>query len=636
MLAGAAGMYFAMSDIVCAIFSVIAICICLLGFIFRRRGIATLALCFLFGFGYAYTFTHIIATPRIYRPARGADISGTVTDIDYTTGATRISVSVPGAQLNKKITKSATVRVNIDPETDVKIGDEIVARANLFPPSGAEIPDGFDYARMAYMTGLAATGFVTNIKVISTDDAGGIRAVRDALHKHANSFLSDTLILGYKGALPKPDRITWTTIGIGHVWSISGFHMTLVGGWLFFLFYNIFRLFPYITRRIPARIPATICAWFGLVGYLMISGMGVAAMRAFLMATLAFVAIIIGRSAISMRNVAIAFCIIFLINPHYVMQPGFQLSFAAIFGLIWFWGGRPGKYYKSIIRKFGRWVYVAILTTFVATIFTLPFVAAHFAQFPTYSLLGNLFWVPLFSFVIMPLVFIGTFTAAIGFGAPLHIADAIYAWCLKYAEQVASLPYANITMPHISNAAMCIIIFGFLCVMFIRTAHDAYPRIMRHINYVIGGIFITGGIFIIALTPRPMFYVTVDATLAAFKYGDHLEFTSKKLSAHKFTFDTWRVRNGEAADIPNIRRKPEKGVWMYRTPKFSVAYIPRFVPLAREIIGMCNDNSVDYIVSYFDIDAPKCAHKILRGGFVIYPSGRVQMMSPTRPWNKMP
>ena len=43
--------------------------------------------------------------------------------------------------------------------------------------------------------------------------------------------------------------------------------------------------------------------------------------------------------------------------------------------------------------------------------------------------------------------------------------------------------------------------------------------------------------------------------------------------------------------------------------------------------------SVDYIVSYFGIDSKKCNHKILRGGFVIYPSGRVRHNSQKRPWN---
>lgn len=53
----------------------------------------------------------------------------------------------------------------------------------------------------------------------------------------------------------------------------------------------------------------------------------------------------------------------------------------------------------------------------------------------------------------------------------------------------------------------------------------------------------------------------------------------------------------------------------------------------KNISGLCRDENIDYIVSYFDIDAPKCNNKILRGGIVIYKSGRIKYIKSNRPWH---
>ena len=135
--------------------------------------------------------------------------------------------------------------------------------------------------------------------------------------------------------MPHEHRQVWATNGVAHIWSISGYHITLVMGWLFVLFYLIFRMYPKLVRRVPARIPAIICAWGGLIGYVILSGGGIATLRAFLMATLVMLAFVFGRNVISLRMASIAFIVLFTINPHFITHAGFQLSFAAVFGILW-------------------------------------------------------------------------------------------------------------------------------------------------------------------------------------------------------------------------------------------------------------------------------------------------------------
>lgn len=600
-----------------------ALCVVFIMGLFLRRHIAARAIAlFTFGALYAAAYTHILATPQITRDIRDRTIVGVVKNIDYTDTKTRLSIQTDGKYIDT--TGVPIVRVSISDAGAIRIGDTVRAVVNLYRPNAPYADGAFNYARWAYFNHLTATGYIKDYEITSHATPRNMNTVRDAIHNKSNSFLVDSLVLGYKNAVPRSDNPTWTSTGVGHVWSISGFHMTLVGGWLFALFYSIFRLIAPITRRVPARVPATICAWLGLILYLFLSGCDVATMRAFLMTTLIFAAVVFGRSAISLRNVCVAMWIIILINPHYVMQAGFQLSFAAIFGLIWFWGVTKPKMPENKILKV---LCTAALTSIVATVFTAPFVIAHFGAFPLYSLIGNLVLLPIFSIAIMPLVILGTFTAMLGWHAPLTLAAVIYDAGLRIAHVITNLPYASLPMPNMPNAALIIFIVAGCALMFIC-------GVRRRVNYISAGIIAIIGVMIVCATPRPVFYATPDHELVGFVENGKLEFNKSRASNHYFAFDTWKQINGESAGTPNTRYVHAGGVYTYRTPKFTLVYIQKFVPLMNNIVSLCNDNKIDYIVSYFHIDAPKCTHKILHdGGIMIYPSGRVKYLNAMRPWN---
>ena len=569
---------------------------------------------FMFGFIYACAYTHAIDTPQIKSTVRDTNIVGNVYKIDFANDKSRLYINTDD---------NMRIRVSIgDNIPTPNVGDKISATATLFRPAAAYAPATFDYARWAYFNGLGATGYISDYDVVMPARGFSINSIRDNLHTRSDSFLVDSLVLGYKNSVPKDDNKIWTATGIGHVWSISGFHMTLVGGWIFAIFFLIFRSIPYITRRIPARIPAIMCAWLGLLGYLFISGLDVATIRAFLMTTLVFAAFICGRSAISMRNICLAFCLIFLINPHYVMQPGFQLSFAAVFGLVWFWG--DAQYVKrGRIQKILRAIYVTIMTSVIATIFTAPFVAAHFYALPIYGLIGNLILLPIFSFAIMPLVMIGAF----GAGWATDIAHEIYYWTLGIANWISDLPLSTISVPHISNTVMVLMIVGLVSIIFIRATR------WRE-NYIIGAMFICAGAITQMMQPVPIFMSTYDNELVAMRRADgKLEFNKVRASKHYFAFDTFLQISGNAPDATRHKHKCSRGVCEFKSDKFKLMYTQRFMPLVKNFDNWCVDDDVDYIVSYLDVDAPKCNQKILRDAFIIYDNGRIDYVRANRHWH---
>ncbi|HNY25631.1 MAG TPA: ComEC/Rec2 family competence protein [Alphaproteobacteria bacterium] len=598
--------------------------------IFRKPNVlVTTFLLFVFGFFYANGYTKLINTPQISHDLRQINITGTVTNLDYTSDKPKVFIRVPTKQLDEKISgkEFATIRVSVNDDQPVQnIGDNIDATVTLFRPDDQSAPNSFDYARWAYFNGITATGYLNEYdkEPVPAINNYGINNLRNYLHKKTNSMLSDTLALGYKNAVPKTDMKFWTASGVGHVWSISGFHITLVSTWLFAFFYLIFRSISPITRKIPARYPAMIFAWAGLLFYLFLSGADVATVRAFLMTSLIFMAFIMGRSTFSLRNICIAFIAIFLINPHYVMQPGFQLSFAAIFGLIWYFD--DFEYTRlSFGKKIIRTVWAAVMTSVIATLFTAPFVIYNFYSIQSYGLIGNLILLPVFSFAIMPLVIIGTIATLFGIHTPLIWASGIYNWTLGIAERISSLPYSQIQIPAVPASALFFMLIGFLCLMFIVN----YNKIK--INVILFLIFVSFGISIIVLNPRPIFYSTNDHELIGIVRDGKLEFNKARAANHFFAFESWKKLNFENPDTPNNLHKCAKGVCIFKTKNWTLAYAQKYVPLSENLVEFCNNPKIDFILSYFDVESEKCNHKILRGGFVIYKSGAIKY-TPTNRW----
>lgn len=621
LLAGGGALYFACNIEPNFITVFVGFCVALVGLCVKKVPIPVRAiLVMVIGFCWAVMFTDIVNTPQIRRNIFDQYLVGTVKNIDHTSDKSRIFLNVNAADINAK-GKTATIRLSVkDNQNLPNVGDKIGVTVGLFRPAPAYAPETFDYARWAYFNGITATGYANEITILEQAKHSNINTLRNYLHNRSNSVLADTLVLGYKSAIPESDNEIWVASGIGHVWSISGFHMTLVGGWLFLIFYTIFRAIPYLVRRVPAKIPAMGCAWLGLMGYLFISGVDVATVRAFLMTTLVFLAFAVGRSAISLRNIAIAFICIFALNPHYVMQAGFQLSFAAVFGLVWLYSVVKPKMPQNRLLKI---IYACVLTSIVAALFTMPFVAMHFGAIQIYGLVGNLVLLPIFSFVIMPLVMIGVCGAVIGIHAPLVWADYVYAYTLKMAKHIAELPYANVSVPHIPNAAIVCMILAMMSVVLIRT-------IKIKINWIGFAVFTLIGIAIVYINPKPIFMATYDNELVAFMGDDGLlRFNKSRASNHYFAFDTWKQLVGQDINTPNKRYKHDKGIFRYG----DIVYVQRFMPLMNNIESLCSDNSVRYIVSYMDIKSEKCKNKILRGGFVIFPDGHVQYTQTQRQWH---
>ncbi|MDR0803699.1 MAG: ComEC family competence protein [Rickettsiales bacterium] len=552
-------------------------------------------LIFVFSFCYACGWSQNFGMPRIRGVMRDTEITGVVKNIDYAADKVRIFINDFRLTLGREVSAPP-------------IGAEIVARGTVFPPNLPDLSGGYDFSEWAYFHGISGTGFITEITGANNNAKINLR---EYLHNRFQSPLFDTLVLGYKNALPESDNAAWKAVGVSHVFSISGFHMTLVGGWLFAVLYFVFRSISRMTRRMPARYPAMILALAGLAFYLVLSGGDVATQRAFLMTALVFAAFILGRSLLNMRGAVMVFCALLLVNPHYVVEPGFQLSFAAIFGMLWFFG--KSEYRKrTVLHKAWHWIKILIQTSLICTLFTAPFIIWHFHVFPIYSLIGNLIFLPVFSFAIMPLIMLGQTAWA----------SAVYDWLLGLAQGISAWPHAVIQFPLLPRVCFCVMIIALLGLVAIKN---------KKVKIIVSCAGLGVGLVGPFVAPRPVFYSTIDNELIAYRANDgNLQFNMTKSSGHYFAFDSWKMANFQNPSSANGKLKCSSGVCA--VPELNLVYTQKFMPLAENLADWCANR--DFIVSYLRINYPGCTARILSGGFTIYDNGAIHYTNTNRIWHK--
>jgi len=223
-----------------------------------------------------------------------------------------------------------------------------------------------------------------------------------------------------------------------------------------------------ISYRYNIKKLAAYCSLIGSLGYLLLTGMQIAATRAFIMTAVATLAIIISRTPFPMGSLALAAFIILLFNPEFVINPSFQLSFIAVVSLIsgyefYLKNSRLFGSSKGIFASLRLYLISNIYSCLIASLATAPIVTYHFYIFSNYSIPANLVAVPLMSFIIMPIGLLAFFTI------PLPTGD-IFFTILNYsittiktlAEYIVSLPKSIIYTGHISASSVTIFFIGFL------------------------------------------------------------------------------------------------------------------------------------------------------------------------------
>jgi len=372
------------------------------------------------GFTVSQFKTYLLATPLLEKPIFTQSLKGEIEDIEPTSRGLKIGVhvdSIDNFPSNARLPRKLGLRLNGKNRDALKPGSKIEVQAKLFPTDGAFVPGGFDFKRKAYFLGIGGTGIIYKVKNIQPPQTlswGMIlknlrHSIGTSLYenlKGPEGAIAGALIIGEKGRIPTALRDIFSDVGIAHILAISGLHLSLVGGLIFFAIRRGLALVPWISLKYNTKKLAAFLSTLAAFFYLHISGGAISIQRAFLMFLITMGAILLERQILTLRSVAIVAFAILCFMPESLMMPSFQLSFAAVVALI-------ATYEKNVFQKFlskdqGYMKKIFFYgigmmgTTVVASCATLPFTIYHFHKFTGLGILGNFMAIPLLSFWIMP------------------------------------------------------------------------------------------------------------------------------------------------------------------------------------------------------------------------------------------
>jgi competence protein ComEC len=355
-------------------------------------------------------------------------------------------------------------------------GDRIQARAMLMPPSPPSEPHGFDFARQAFFSRLGAVGYSLSPPVLVERDgawrfdlalAGLRQRLAGAISAPiggAEGAVAVALLTGLRGAIP--DHV-WTDMqlaGMAHLLAISGLHLGLVAGTLFFLARVGIALIPPLALRLPAKKLAAAFALVSALVYLLLTGATVPTQRAFIMTALMLLAVMVDRNPFSMRLVAFAGCGVLLSQPESLLGASFQMSFAAVVALIAVYEtgiGRPPAGAAGLDWRLLMYVLGVVLTTVIASTATAPLGVYHFGRLPTYGVLANVLAVPLTAFWIMPLGLLGLLLLPLGLATwPFYLMGLGIGLMLDLAAWVADLPGAALAVARPPVSTLVLVTLG--------------------------------------------------------------------------------------------------------------------------------------------------------------------------------
>ena len=405
--------------------------------------------------------TAMVAAPILEDTQKYADITGRIKTIENRSQGWRLVIAPEQIEGLAPDATPRLVRVNWrGQEMDARSGDRIQIRAGLSRPPPPVLPGSYDFGRHLFFQGIGAVGFaVTPPKVLPENRPKGVNIpwaqwwetnaelVRQDLFNRildkapgAGGAIIAAIVTGKREAIDDASQAALRDAGLAHLLAISGLHMGLAAGLIFFGIRIILAGIPFVALRYPIKKWAAIAALFSGLGYLIISGSGWSARRAFIMTAIMLVAILFDRRAFSLRNVAIAATLILIMWPEALMHPGFQMSFAAVTALI--------AAYESILTRSDQQAHTDSNATAQATphgtartfsadrtsllgrvriyflgiaasdtlaaIATAPFALFHFHRTAIYSLPANLVAMPVMGFWVMPFVILAVLLLPMG------------------------------------------------------------------------------------------------------------------------------------------------------------------------------------------------------------------------------
>jgi competence protein ComEC len=528
-------------------------------FLSRRRAIGfPLSLGFaaiVAGFGVATVQTARIAHPVLQFPVSSVTLSGFVEIREERERSDRIVIRVQHLEGRRIAEAPDRVRLAVRKGTAPAVGSFVELKAHLSPPLAPLRPGGYDFARDMYFQRIGASGYALGkIKTMASPAAPGlwlryasfIDGLREAIDKRIRAVvpgdrgsIASALITGKRDAITTPVNDAMYISSLAHVLSISGYHMAVVAGVVFFFIRAGLALVPSLASRRPIKKWAAAAALAAASFYLLLSGAEVATQRSYIMIAIVLLGVMVDRPALTFRTITVAALGVLLLAPEAVVHPSFQMSFAATLALIaGYQHGLPwrAKADSSLGARVALWggreIAGLILASLLAGAATTPYAAYHFHRLAPYGVLANLLAMPVVSAVVMPMSILGVLVMPFGFDAIFWrlMGDGLD-WMIAVALWVTSLPGAVGRIQAFGTGPLLLGTAGLLLACLLRTP-------LRWSGAVLA---IAASLWAVT-TPRPDVLVSGEGQAAAIRGGDG------RLAVLNSGRDTFAIKEWLAAD----------------------------------------------------------------------------------------
>ncbi|HEY5073027.1 MAG TPA: ComEC/Rec2 family competence protein [Caulobacteraceae bacterium] len=352
-------------------------------------------------------------------------------------------------------------------------GTAISLMALLDPPPGPAAPGAYDFARDAWFDGLGGVGLAMRPPVMASLPPPTWRlrlemAVNALRWSVARRLVADiSAIMGkddggaaglaaavttsHQDWLDQSHRDDLRASGLAHMLAIAGLHTAALSGFAFFAFRIAIAAWPWLALRVPGKKVAAAAGLLVVWAYLILSGAHPPARRAAITASVAFIAILLDRRAVSLHSLAIAAMIILVAEPEVVVQPGFEMSFCATASLValaemWRRPMRPASlpWPLAVVQSVRDWTLAMLMVSFIAGAATGPFAIQHFNRVANYGVFANLTADFLASVVLMPALAVSLVVEALGLGHAGSAAFWVAGWA---ARSVVAIGHFFATAP---------------------------------------------------------------------------------------------------------------------------------------------------------------------------------------------
>ena len=230
--------------------------------------------------------------------------------------------------------------------------------------------------------------------------------------------------------------------------SISGLHVGAIAVVFFLLIKWLLKRSEYLMLRFKVVRIAAALTILPLFFYTAVAGFNTPAVRAFLMISVFFLAIIAGRNENKINTLGVAAFIILLWHPWSLFELSFQLSFAAVLGIL-----LAHKYFPFRFGTLRDKAATLIKTTCAATFATFPLIINSFGILPVVSIPANMIMVPLVELLIVPLGLL----SFLAFMISGHIAEPLISVNIHFIRMMVfgigkllEIPYSSLTIPPLS------------------------------------------------------------------------------------------------------------------------------------------------------------------------------------------